>query len=215
MTKIVVVDYGVGNLLSITRAIKSVGADVLVTNDPDGITHAEKLILPGVGSFGYAMQELDSRRLIDPIKEYASSGRPFMGICLGMQLMFDRSEEFGVHAGLGIIPGSVDALPQFAISGKPHKIPHIGWNEIIVARENGWSGSILSKISQNIPMYFVHSYAGAPTFSEHILAETNYNGQVFCSVVKMGNLYGFQGHPEKSGQHGLEIIRAFHSMRDR
>lgn len=206
---VTIIDYGVGNILSVRRALEHVGAQVIVTDDPALVSDSEKLVLPGVGAFARAMEELDTRHLIDPIKAFAASDRPFLGICLGMQLMLDKSEEFGDHQGLGLIPGDVKAIPNTTKSGTPHKIPHIGWNTLKSPTAERWQGTLLDAQDPDLSMYFVHSFAANPTNESDVLATTEYNGHAICAALQHGSMTGFQGHPEKSGPAGLQILEAF------
>ena len=207
---VTVVDYGAGNILSVTRALAHVGALATVSDDPVVVARADRILLPGVGAFGKAMDELAKRRLIEPLRAYAASGRPFLGICLGMQLMLEESAEFGRQEGLGLIAGKVQPIPAVTATGEPHKIPHIGWNALIPA-ENGaaWSASPLAGMAPDTAVYFVHSFGVYPARPEHTLAECDYGGCRFAAAVMRDNIVGFQFHPEKSGAVGLAMIRGF------
>lgn len=205
---VAIVDYGVGNLFSVARALEHCGATVSMAGDAASILAAPRLILPGVGAFANGMQELASRGLEAPIRDYCASGRPFFGICLGMQLMFDRSEEFGDWPGLGLLPGVVRAIPPVGTDGVPHKVPHIGWNGLRAGSAD-WSGSVLDGVAQGSTVYFVHSYAVHPADPSHRVADADYDGQAICAVVRRGNLHGCQFHPERSGETGLAIVRNF------
>jgi len=208
--KVIIIDYGLGNLLSVARAFKYCGADPVVTDSPCIIKNAERVVLPGVGAFSVGMNELKSRNLIDSLHEFISKERPFLGICLGMQMMLENSEEFGFHKGLGFIPGVVKAIPKININGHPHKIPHIGWNNLIYLPEsNSWENTILNNIQINSAVYFVHSFMAIPNENKFRLADCNYNGIRISAVIKKGALYGCQFHPEKSGETGLKIIKEF------
>jgi len=208
--KITVIDYGTGNLLSVIRAFEYWGTEVLITNSPRLIESSERLVLPGVGAFSAGMAGLNERGLIKPIQTFIESGRPFLGICLGMQLMLEGSEEFGVYEGLGLIPGKVVPIPSTGTNGKPHKIPHIGWNYLqLPLQRTSWDNTILKDLMYGRFVYFVHSYAVSPTYEEHTLANTFYDGYQICAVIKMNNIYGCQFHPEKSGPIGLKIIKNF------
>jgi len=207
---VTIVDYGMGNLLSVAKALEHCGADVRVSDRYDHIRDADLLILPGVGAFANAMQELKKQHLDLAIKEFALTERPFLGICLGMQMMFEWSEEFGLHQGTGLLPGTVKAIEQTDINGKPHKIPHIGWAAIVPpVTHNHWQDSILKNTAEKAELYFVHSFTAVPAIAEHRLADTSYNGRLISAAVKSGNLYGCQFHPEKSGREGLKIIECF------
>lgn len=206
--KIVVIDYGVGNLLSVQRGLEHCGADIMFTADPDVVLQAERVVLPGVGAFGNAMQALGDRNLVAPLQQIARRGTPLLGICLGMQLLLDESEEFGITRGLGIIPGRVIAIPQQTISNAPQKIPLIGWN----ALQSGgipWQDTLLSDTKQGDAAYFVHSFMAVPADPAHRLADCIYGGHRIPAVIASNRTTGCQFHPEKSGEVGLTILRRF------
>jgi len=208
--KVSVIDYGIGNLFSISNAVKNCNADAVFCNTEAQILSADRLILPGVGGFKEGMQSLNNLKLVSALKQYACYERPLLGICLGMQLMLTTSEEFGISTGLDIIPGTVKAIPCFDKYGKQQKIPHIGWNSIQNSKTHSdWNGTILKDIPEKSSLYFVHSYAAKPINNEHSIADTCYGGWCFSSVIAKGFLYGTQFHPEKSGNNGLKIIRNF------
>ena len=206
---LVIIDYDAGNMLSVARAFTHIGARFTITKDAEEISKAEKLILPGVGAFGKAMTDLNQNGLIEPLQRFAQTGRPFLGICLGMQLMMESSEEFGTHQGLGLLKGHVKPIPQTTMVGKTHKIPHIGWNRLIPTAGTSWADSILSDQDDELNLYFVHSFMVVPDNPDNRLADTDYNGRCLCAAVRQGNLYGFQGHPEKSGVTGINILKNF------
>lgn len=210
--KVTIIDYGISNILSVARALSHCGAETLITDSADDIIQAEALILPGVGAFEDGMRGLRERKLLDPIKTYASQGHPFMGICLGMQMMLSTSEEFGIHEGLGLIPGRVVRIEGTTIHGEPHKIPHIGWNNLrlpLGKTNSFWEKTILSGFEENKEVYFVHSYTAVPDNEEHRLADAYYGGRLISAVIRKDNLWGCQFHPEKSGLVGLRIIENF------
>lgn len=209
MSRLVVVDYGVGNLLSVCRALSRCGAEPTLTDAPGDVDAADRLVLPGVGAFGDAMAALRERRLLEPLARWAERERPFLGICLGMQLMLDSSTEFGRHAGLGLVPGLVDRVPSQGADGTPHKVPHIGWSALEPVEGSSWEGTILAGLAPGESAYFVHSYAAAPADPRHRLADCRYDGLALAAVVRRGALYGCQFHPEKSGPVGLRILRNF------
>lgn len=200
---VTVVDYDSGNILSVRRALERCGGDVILASSPELIAKADRLVLPGVGAFASCMRALQSRGLADPIRAFVRSGRPFLGICVGMQILFEVGEEFGSHAGLGILPGKVAALPV----DRQIRLPHIGWAPL--EAEFGWEGSILQGIWAGDEAYFVHSFAAQPECPEHCLATANYGGKPFCAAVSHENVSGAQFHPEKSGPVGLKIITSF------
>ena len=212
MADVTIIDYGVGNLLSVRRAFEHVGAEVELVSSPEKVLMAKRLVLPGVGAFADAMSELKERGLVEAIQEYCQGNRPFLGICLGMQMMMESSEEFGFHEGLGLIPGRVIAIPQMGVSGQGHKVPHIGWNGLL-ATECDWKTSILNGVEETAAVYFIHSFVAHPEHTEHCLAKCDYNGLPLTAVLRSGNLYGFQFHPEKSGEVGLKMIKNFFMMK--
>lgn len=203
---IVIVDYGMGNLRSVEKGFERFGFDVKVTDNPKEVKNADKLVLPGVGAFKDAMDGLRQRGLIEPVVEWIQLGKPFLGICLGLQLLFSKGYEDGEHAGFGIIPGKVIRFnfSENKTNGKL-KIPHIGWNQIIFRKENN---PILKGVPHNAYMYFVHSYYVCPEDESVIATETEY-GTRFTSMVWRKNIFATQFHPEKSQQYGLTIIKNF------
>ncbi len=200
---IAIVDYGVGNLFSLAHSLDKIGAECQVTGDFKIIQNAEKIILPGVGAFGDAAKKLKESGLDRLILNQAGEGKPLLGICLGMQLLFDRSFEYGVHDGLGLIKGEV--RPLYEIS-KGLKIPHMGWNSLHFCDKN----PIFRGLCEGDYVYFVHSYYAK--CGEGLSATTDYGGEVTAAVRK-GNVYGVQFHPEKSGETGLKILKAFAELR--
>lgn len=195
---ITIIDYQMSNLRSVEKAFEKVGSKVKVTSNPEGINYAEKLVLPGVGAFGDAMQNLRKFNLIQPIIQSIQRGIPFLGICLGMQLLFDESEEKGLHTGLSIIPGKVRLFHG------PLKVPQIGWNQIRICR----TIPILKDIPDQSFFYFVHSYYVATEDPEVIVTTTDY-GIEYPSIIAKENTYGIQFHPEKSQDLGLKILENF------
>ncbi|MBI5625576.1 MAG: imidazole glycerol phosphate synthase subunit HisH [Elusimicrobia bacterium] len=209
---VVVVDYGLGNLFSIARALQALGAEAVLSADPKVVSAADRIILPGVGSFGDGMKGLNENGLVEPIREFGRSGRPLLGICLGMQLLMDEGTEFGFHQGLGLVSGRTVALPR--PSDRKAKIPHVGWNLVRPAGRSGrparaWAGTVLEGLSEASYFYFTHSYVVVPEDRKQALGDTEYAGAVFCSVVRSGNISGCQFHPEKSGHPGLQVLRNF------
>ena len=207
---IAVIDYGMGNLRSVQKSLEFVGAKVIVTHDPDLILNANSVVLPGVGAFKDCMANLKKLKLVDPIRKFIDGGKPFLGICLGLQVLFEESEEYGPVAGLGILPGKVVKFPGGSSetkNGRPIKIPHMGWNQI--------------KVKKNVPLfgavgdapyfYFVHSYYVVPEDQNMIAAVTNY-GVEFVSGIQHKNIYAFQFHPEKSQTLGLSILERFSNL---
>jgi len=198
---IAIIDYGVGNLFSLSSSIKAIGGEAVITGDPEIIRKADQLILPGVGAFGDAAEKLFASGLDKVIKEEVSKGKPLMGICLGMQLLFEESHEYGIHKGLGLIPGKIVGM-----SGRiPENllIPHIGWNALEIKKES----PIFKDVKEGDCVYFVHSFYGIEC-DEHTTAVAEYGIPVTASVQK-DNVYGCQFHPEKSGEVGMRILKAF------
>ena len=206
--KVAVIDYGVGNLLSVQRSIEFLGIDVECTANPIKIKSADRVILPGVGAFGNAMEALRVLGLVDVILDVVSANIPLLGICLGMQLLFDESEEFGISKGLEVVPGRVVSLPALSTSGNHLKNPHIGWS-CVVAENQSMDSAIFTKDLDDAAMYFVHSYMAVPRDDAVITATTNFGGHHIPAVISSGNVYGSQFHPEKSGQVGLKMIANF------
>lgn len=198
---IAIVDYGVGNLFSLQSSLAAIGAAAVVTADPELFRAADKIILPGVGAFGDAVQKLRESGLANLIKELASAGKPLLGICLGMQLLFEKSYEFGEFEGLGLIPGVVRPIAE--VIPADCKIPHIGWNALHFTRKS----PLFAHISDGDCVYFVHSFYAADC-EEHVLATAEYGAELTAAVAK-DNVYGCQFHPEKSGAVGLAILKAF------
>lgn len=199
MQKIAIIDYGMGNLYSVRNTFASLGISADIADRPEGLARYDKLILPGVGAFGDAMKELNKKALIKPIRDFVASGRPFLGICLGMQLLLDKSQESRGVDGLKIIPGEVRRFSAQL------KCPHMGWNEIVKTRKGL---KIFHELKKDIYTYFCHSYYAAPKAKEVVIGETEY-GIRFASVIKEGNVYGMQFHPEKSQETGLKLLENF------
>lgn len=208
---VTVIDYGIGNLLNVVRALRHCGAEVTVVDHASQVTvMPDRLVLPGVGAFADGMTELKSRGFDDLVKRYAQTERPFLGICVGAQMLFDVGEEFGEHAGLGLIPGRVMPVAAAGVDGKPHRIPHIGWSALALpAARASWNRTVLTHVNPGEPMYFVHSFAPVPENEEHRLADTFYDGVRICAAVARGSIYGCQFHPERSAAHGLTILSGF------
>ena len=208
-TRVTIVDYGLGNLHSVANALKHLGAQVDYAEDGKAIADADRLILPGVGAFADGMRNLTARGQVPALRAFAASGRPFVGICLGMQLLFDESDEFGVHAGLGIIPGRVARISANTEVTTSVKVPHVGWNRLLPTRERGWDGSLLATTAVGTFAYFVHSFVAQPRDPAHVLAVATYGPHRLTAAVAMGSVTGFQFHPEKSGPDGLAMLATF------
>jgi glutamine amidotransferase len=195
----VIIDYGMGNLRSVEKALAAAGGQPRLSADPDVVRQAEHLILPGVGAFGDAMENLRSSGLDRAILEAVGAGRPLLGLCLGLQLLFGESEEFGQHQGLSLIPGKVRKF-----QGSGLRVPHVGWNQIEGIRQD----PLLGGIADGAYFYFVHSYYVEPDNAGDVLCRTEY-GRSFCSVARRGNVWGAQFHPEKSQAAGRQLLRNF------
>ena len=207
--KVTIIDFGSGNILSVTRAFEYCGATVSVATKAGEISLADHVVLPGVGSFGDAVSRLHSNGMFEATKNFAASGKPLLGICLGMQLLMEESEEAGHHEGLGIVNGKVLSIPNSHMNGRKLKIPHIGWDVLSMPRNDGWNGTLLDRLPENPTMYFVHSFAVTPENPDTILATTNHGDLKICAAIHLNNVYGLQGHPEKSGAVGLSILKNF------
>ncbi|GAB5519266.1 MAG: imidazole glycerol phosphate synthase subunit HisH [Rhodothermales bacterium] len=203
---ITIIDYGIGNLRSIEKAFERVGAEVLRTDDTDRIAEAKRLVLPGVGAFGACADEIRRRDLEPAIHHAVGRGIPFLGVCVGMQLLFDGSDEMGKHRGLGLIPGRVTRFSSDMsdTEDRPLKVPHMGWNTTAATR----TSPLLADLPESPYFYFVHSYHAVPQQDAHILATCNY-GMDFPAMVHRDNIYGAQFHPEKSQDNGLAILANF------
>ena len=204
---IAIIDYGVGNLFSLKSSFAAIGEKATVTDDRAVIASADRVILPGVGAFGDAVDKLRERDLFGFVQEQALSGKPFLGICLGMQMLFESSLEFGYHEGLGLIPGQVRPIDGVIPQGLD--IPHMGWNRLDFTDKNA-PGSLFAELPEESYVYFVHSYA-AFGCGEYLTASAEY-GVPLTAAVQRGNIYGTQFHPEKSGETGLAILRAFAAL---
>ena len=198
---IAIIDYGVGNLFSLKSSFAAIGQEAVVTSDPAVIEAADRVILPGVGAFGDAAQKLRQSGMAQVVKDQAAKGKPIMGICLGMQLLFDKSCEYGEHEGLGLIHGEIRPIAEVIDPGL--KIPHIGWNALIMKKQS----ALFKYLGEGDCVYFVHSYYAADC-DENTTATAEYSAELTASVEN-GNVYGCQFHPEKSGEVGLNILRAF------
>lgn len=199
---IAIVDYNMGNLASVKNAFAKLGKDTVVESDPTKFKEYDKLILPGVGAFGDAMEHLKERNMINAIKEFAASGKYVLGICLGMQLLFESSEEFGHHEGLGLIKGKVVAFNESKFS-EPLKVPHMGWNRMFTTQH-----PLFKNLDEEHYLYFVHTYHAVCTNKKDVIGTTNY-GYDFASAVAHDNVMGIQPHPEKSHKNGLAILENF------
>jgi glutamine amidotransferase len=208
--EVTVIDYDVGNLLSVQRGFEHCGAKVVLTADPEQILASKRVVLPGVGAFGNAMQALGRLGLVPVIRELAHRQIPLLGICLGMQLLLDESEEFGITSGLGLIPGRVIPVPSKTLTGESQKIPHIGWSGLRPSSQSsGWNGTLMQDNRPGEAAYFVHSFMAAPADPSHRIAECEYGGHLIPATIGRDHITGCQFHPEKSGEVGLKILRRF------
>jgi glutamine amidotransferase len=198
---IAIIDYGVGNLFSLKSSFREIGAEAAVTSDPEVIDAADRIILPGVGAFEDAARKLRESGMAEVVKKEAAAGKPLLGICLGMQLMFDKGYEYGEHEGLGLIHGNVRPISDVIPEG--YKIPHIGWNLLKFRKES----PLFKYIKEGDYVYFVHSYYAADC-DESVIATTEYGADLTAAAAN-GNVYGCQFHPEKSGRVGMKILKAF------
>lgn len=213
MSEIVVVDYGSGNIRSVVRALECSGARAVVTGDSAVVRAASKVVLPGVGAFSPAMKALNSRGLDVALKEFVSKGGLLLGICLGMQLLFDESEEFGRSKGLGLIAGTVKRIPLDDGPLGLRKVPHIGWSELYPSHgRKSWQGRLLTRIPVGAAAYFVHSYMAYPRESTTLVGSGVVNGFAIAAAVECENVFGCQFHPEKSGEVGLRVLEKFLSL---
>lgn len=202
--RVQIIDYHLGNLFSIQQACHRAGLDAFVSSSPLTISDVAGVILPGVGAFGNAMDNLQRLQLLQPLQEYAAAGRPLFGICLGMQLLFEDSEEFGLHAGLGLLRGHVRRLPVQFSGDRRLRVPHVGWQQTWFA-ESAADQPVRAGIPDGQHMYYVHSYFAEPQDSADILTFTQYGQIRYCSAVLRGNIFGVQFHPERSARAGLRF----------
>jgi imidazole glycerol-phosphate synthase subunit HisH len=200
---IAIIDYGMGNLRSVQKGFQQVGQQAVVTSDPAQVAAAAKVVLPGVGAFEDAMTELKRRGLVEPVLAAIDSGKPFLGICLGLQLLFDTGYENGRHAGLGVLRGEV---VRFDLPAE-YSVPHMGWNQLVIRRP----APLLAGLAEGTFVYFVHSYYVVPEDAEVVAADTDYGGP-FCSMIWRGNVYATQFHPEKSQSDGLRMLKNFANL---
>lgn len=207
---VAIIDYDMGNLYSVQRACEHVGLEAVIAKERKQILEAAGVILPGVGAFGDAMAHLKKLDLVTVIKDYVATGRPLLGICLGMQLLMSHSEEFGSHGGLDIIEGSVVKFPDRDNQGRILKVPQVGWNRIFIPEgkdENFWGSSPLNGIADGEFMYFVHSFYANPAAEDAVLSVSTYEDITYCSAFQKENVFAAQFHPERSAQFGLKIYK--------
>jgi glutamine amidotransferase len=205
---IAIIDYGMGNLRSVQKGFEKVGYEAVVTADPKIVLEAERIVLPGVGAFRDCIRNLEAGGFVEPILRVIREGRPFLGICLGLQLLFTESEEFGLHKGLDIIPGRVVRFPEgMTEAGEALKVPHMGWNQLSFKRRP----TAFAGLEERTNVYFVHSYYVKPD-DESVIATTTSYGIEFCSSIWKDNIVATQFHPEKSQAKGLAILKQFAAM---
>ncbi|MEJ6981628.1 imidazole glycerol phosphate synthase subunit HisH [Pedobacter sp. P351] len=203
--KVTIIDYRLGNLFSVKQACDTIGLGTKISTDKNDILEADALILPGVGAFIEAMNNLENLELINPIKEVVKAGKPIFGVCLGLQLLFTESEEFGSGKGLDLIPGVIKKFPS-SKDKKKIKVPQIAWNRLYAFKQ-AWANTPLNSLSDQEFMYFVHSYYVQPSNESCILTKTNYEGVEYCSSILENNIFATQFHPEKSSEKGLSIYK--------
>lgn len=211
---VVVVDYGIGNVFSVCNALKKVGAEPVLTRDPAAILSADRLVLPGVGAFARAMDALRGYGLDDALRQFVETERPFLGVCIGMQVLMDVSAEFGEHAGLGFIKGRVQRIPDKGDGGLL-RVPHICWSRVRAAKVavgEAWEGSVL-RGGEGREFYFVHSYHAQPDDPAQLLAVVDYGGNEITAAIRKDNITGVQFHPERSGPEGLRLLQNFMTLR--
>lgn len=214
--QVAIVDYGMGNLFSVRQACRSVGLEAVITADPQAVAAADGVILPGIGAFGDAMATLHRRGLVGVLRDVALSGKPFFGICLGMQMLMRESFEFGRHEGLGLVEGEVVRLQDARGQGRTLKVPQVGWNRVQAsgggrpgASPESWRGTPLEGQHDGVYMYFVHSFYARPADSAAVVAETQYGPIAFCAALRRGSIFACQFHPERSGPQGLRVYARF------
>ncbi|MCM0081209.1 imidazole glycerol phosphate synthase subunit HisH [Geomonas sp. Red32] len=206
---IAIIDYGMGNLRSVQKGFEKVGFEAVVTSDPKVLLDAERVVLPGVGAFRDCIRNLEEGGFIDPIFKVIQAGKPFLGICLGLQLLFTESEEFGIHKGLNIIPGKVHRFPEgMEEADEALKVPHMGWNQISMKKDS----PLFTGIADGSNVYFVHSYYVKPEDGSVVASTTRY-GIDFCSSIWKDNVVATQFHPEKSQEKGLAMLKNFATMK--
>lgn len=207
---IAIIDYGMGNLRSVQKGFEKVGVEAVVTTDPAVVLEAERVVLPGVGAFRDCIHNLEQAGFVEPILKVIAEGRPFLGICLGLQLLFSESEEFGLHKGLGVIPGRVARFPEFMTENNEKlPVPHMGWNQITFRQP----APLFKGIADGSNVYFVHSYYVKPD-DQAVVAATCTYGLEFCAAIRKDNLMATQFHPEKSQAIGLQMLKNFTEMKD-
>ena len=205
--KVIIIDYKLGNLFSVNQVLLNIGLDVTISSDPADILGADAIVLPGVGAFKDAMQNLNDMHLADAIRTFIRTGKPFLGICLGLQLLFTSSEEFGASEGLNLIEGEVKRFANTDVVGNSVKVPQIAWNTIQKTSNQPWENTALQDIEDLTDMYFVHSYYVVPKDQSVVLTTSSYAGLSYASSIKKDNIFACQFHPEKSASEGIKIYK--------
>jgi glutamine amidotransferase len=210
-SSVTLIDYGMCNMLNVQRALMHAGGDVTVTADYEKILQSDRLVLPGVGAFADCMKALNELLIGAALKDFLTTGKPVLAICVGMQVLFETSDEFGSHQGLGLLPGHVRALPERSVDGHPLRRPHINWSPLSCPpHRTDWTNTLLEVHDGACPdVYFVHSYAAQPSDPQSVLAQCQFGGHAICAAVQKDNLTAFQFHPERSGPAGLALLQAF------
>jgi glutamine amidotransferase len=207
---VTIINYGLSNLLSISRAVLNAGHEPLLTGAADDVAAAGIIILPGVGAFKDGMSGLRDLGLIEPIQKKARAGTPILAICLGMQMLFDESDEFGVHKGLGLIPGRVGRIPDLNVNGERQRVPHVSWSGLYPpGGGDGFTSPFMRNTKPGDEAYFIHSFEAKPASDVYVAAAAYYGGRSICAAAELGNVFGTQFHPEKSGTVGLSILSNF------
>lgn len=206
-SKVAIIDYQLGNMFSVKQACEYLGYEASITSSSKELAAADYAILPGVGAFGDAMKNMERLDLVEPIRDFIAAGKPFMGVCLGLQLLFTESEEFGNYKGLNLVEGVVRRFPRTDPEGQQLKVPQIEWNQIYQKDDNAWQQTPLKQCTNGDYMYFVHSFYVEPADKNLVLSETVYGGMRYCSSIVKDNIFACQFHPEKSGEHGVDIYK--------
>jgi glutamine amidotransferase len=212
MKNVVIIDYQLGNLFSVKQACEYLGHNAVISSNPEELKKADYAILPGVGAFADAMNNMQSLGLVNAIHSYVDEGKPLMGVCLGLQLLLTESEEFGNTKGLDIIPGMVKKFKSIGPDDQVYKVPQIQWNVIQQPAEHKWQNTPLQCCKDGDFMYFVHSFYAAPSDKQYVLSESEYAGLQYCSSVKKDNVFATQFHPEKSGLYGVNIYKEWFNL---